>query len=72
MTAATERDQIVFVVRPRVAAELLVMDFQVGHGSAELATPAVSSQDLLPQFVALAIVKPDRRAFHHILIYWIC
>jgi len=55
-----------------VAAELLVMDFQVGHGSAELATPAVSSQDLLPQFVALAIVKPDRRAFHHILIYWIC
>ena len=27
---------------PRVAAELSVMDFEVGHGSADLTAPAVS------------------------------
>ena len=46
MAAIAKGDQVIFVVRTRVATEALVMDFEVGHGSAELTTPAVAPQHL--------------------------
>ena len=42
MAFVAEGDEIVFVVLTRVAAEFLMVDFEVGHGPAELAAPAVS------------------------------
>jgi hypothetical protein len=36
-------DQIFFAIVAGVAAELFVMNFQVGHASAELASPAVAA-----------------------------
>jgi hypothetical protein len=42
MAAVAEGNEIIFVVGSRVAAELLVMDFEVDHRSAELTTPAVT------------------------------
>ena len=42
MTFIAECDQVVFLVRTRVAAKLLVVDFEVGHRSTELTAPAVS------------------------------
>jgi hypothetical protein len=35
-------NKIVFVIWSRVATELLMVDFEVGHPSAELTTPAVA------------------------------
>jgi hypothetical protein len=46
-----------------VAAELLVMDFEVGHTTAGLTPPAITPQNLLSQLVIFAIVKPDRHVF---------
>jgi hypothetical protein len=37
-----ERDEIALVARTRVPAELLVVDFEVGHRSAELTPPAIA------------------------------
>jgi hypothetical protein len=42
MAAVAEGNEIVFVVGSRVAAEDLVMDFEVGHRPAELTTPTVA------------------------------
>jgi len=47
MAAVAEGNQVSFVVLTGVAAELLVMDFEVRHGSAELTTPAISPKHLL-------------------------
>ena len=42
VAAVAEGNEVVFLVRSRVAAKLLVVDFKVSHRSAELTTPAVS------------------------------
>jgi hypothetical protein len=42
MAFVAEGNEIIFVIRPRVAAEDLVVDFEVGHRSAELTAPAVA------------------------------
>jgi len=42
MASVAKGNEIVFLVRTRVAAEDLVVDFEVGHGPAELAAPAVT------------------------------
>jgi hypothetical protein len=41
-----------------VAAEFLVMNFQVGHCTAELASPAVAAQHLLTEVVVQNGVQP--------------
>jgi hypothetical protein len=39
MAGVAQRDQVVFVVLTGVTAELLMMDFEVGHRAATLASP---------------------------------
>jgi hypothetical protein len=38
-----KRDEIAFMITARVAAKLFVVDFKVGHGTAQLTSPAISS-----------------------------
>ena len=45
-----QRDQILFLVAARLAAELEVMHLQILHASAILAAPAVALQHLPMQF----------------------
>jgi hypothetical protein len=45
MAIDAQRDEIVLVIITRLAAELLVMDFEVFHRPAELAMPAVTVQN---------------------------
>jgi hypothetical protein len=59
VAAVAKGNKIVVVVRPRVAAELLVMDFKVGHRSAGLTTPAVSPQYSLAEFLIFALREPE-------------
>jgi hypothetical protein len=49
MTGRAEGDQVLFGVVARVAAKLLVVDFQVRHRAAQLTPPAIATQDLLPK-----------------------
>lgn len=42
MAPVAQRDQVFFRVLARVAAELLVVNFQVRPGAADLAAPAVA------------------------------
>jgi hypothetical protein len=42
-----QRDQVFFGIISRLAAKLFVVDFEIGQRSAQLATPAVASQNLL-------------------------
>jgi len=51
MARSAECDQVFFAIVAGVAAELFVMNFQVGHRSAELASPAVTAQHLLPELL---------------------
>jgi hypothetical protein len=51
-----ERNQVLFGVVAGVAAKLFVVDFEVRHRAAELTTPAVATQHLLPEtFVSICI-----------------
>ncbi len=70
-TVATqaERDQIVFMIRAGVAAKLFVVDFKVGHGTAQLTAPAVSPQYVLAELLVILLLEPDRRLFR---LHWIC
>jgi hypothetical protein len=51
-------NQIIFCIGARVAAELLVVNFKIGHRAAILTPPAVASQDLLTQRFVRCGVKP--------------
>ena len=42
MTIEAERDQIAFIILAGVAAEFCVVNFKVGHGTAQLTSPAIS------------------------------
>jgi hypothetical protein len=55
-----ESDQVVFRVVTGVAAELLVMNFEVCSRAAALASPAVTLQDCIVQFRVLRAIQPDR------------
>jgi len=48
MTRYADGDEILPGVVAGVAAELLVMDFHVRHGAAQLTPPTVAPQHLLP------------------------
>ena len=43
MACRTKRDQILFRIVAGLAAEFFVMDFEVGHGAARLASPAIAT-----------------------------
>ena len=42
VTIEAKRDQIAFIIRAAVAAKFPVVDFKVGHGTAQLTAPTVS------------------------------
>jgi transposase len=54
-------DQIFFAIVAGVAAELFVMNFQVGHASAQLASPAVAAQHVFPEMLVQIGVQPQTR-----------
>jgi len=58
-----KRDEIVFPVSARVAAKLLMMDLQILHGAAGLTMPAVTLEDLLPQYPAGLLIEAKRPDF---------
>jgi hypothetical protein len=45
---SAERNQVLFGIVAGATAKLLVMDLQVRHRAAQLTSPAVATQDLLP------------------------
>jgi len=58
-----ERDQIVFLVATRMAAEFEVMHLQALHAAANLASPAVALQHLAMQFPIARRVKSQSWIF---------
>jgi len=64
-----EGNQIVFGIFPRVTAKLLVMEFQVRHGTAELASPAVALKNALAEFFVVVSSQPDRHLLLQKLIH---
>jgi hypothetical protein len=72
VTIKAKRDQIAFTIPARVAAELFVVDFEVGHRTAQLTSPAISAQHLLSKILVILLLEPDRRLFRHNLLHWIC
>ena len=61
VTDSAECNQIQFVIGTLLAAQLLVVDLQVLSRAADLASPAVPTQDLLSQlFVRLGIESEAR------------
>jgi hypothetical protein len=59
MTRGAEGDQVFFGVVAGVAAKLFVMDFQVRHRSARLASPAIATQHLLPKTLVGIGIQPQ-------------
>ena len=61
MAFSAQRDQILFLVVARVAAELEVVYLQVLHATAILAAPAVALQHLAMQFAIAGGVESKSR-----------
>ena len=59
----TECDQVFLGVLAGLAAELFVMDFQIGHGAARLTSPAVATQHLSPKGLERCRIQAKRRGF---------
>src|SRR5438132_6856703 len=69
VTIKAKCDQIAFTIAARVAAKLFVVDFKVGHGTADLAPPAVSPEYVLAELLVILLIEPDRRLFRHSSIH---
>ena len=63
VTIKAKRDQIAFTIAARVAAKLFVVDFKVDHGTAQLASPAISPQHLLSKILVILLLERERRLF---------
>ena len=66
----TESNQILLGIIAGMAAEFSVMDFQVGHGPAHLASPAIALKDSPAELFIRFGIKPKARlswtnAFHN-------
>jgi len=61
MASCAKCDQVLLCVIAIVAAELLMMHFQVGHGSAGLASPAIALQYLMSKLVVAPGIQPQPR-----------
>ena len=64
---SAQRDQVLFHIATRLAAEFEVVHLQVLHATANLASPAVALQHLAVQFaVALRIESESRASWQRI------
>ena len=72
VTIKAKRDQIAFTIAARVAAKLFVVGFKVGHGTADLAPPAISAQHLLSKVLVILLLDPERHLFRQDMLHWIC
>jgi len=60
MTIRAQSNQVRLDVRASLTAELSMVYLQIRHRPAELASPAVATQDLLPEQVVRSGVQSDR------------
>jgi hypothetical protein len=58
MASSTEADQGWFGVITRMAAKFLVVNLQIRSGATRLASPAVTTQNSLPELMVLFGIKP--------------
>jgi len=63
VTTVTERNQIAHYVVAKLAPAFHMMDLQVFHGTAFLASPAIPFQHKVSQYRVLLGVKLDPRSF---------
>ena len=63
MAAAAQGNQIQFVIRTLLAAQLLVVDLQVLARTADLASPAIAAQYFFSELLVELGVKPQPRLF---------
>jgi hypothetical protein len=62
VTTVTERNQIAHYVAAKLAPAFHVMDLQVFHGTAFLASPAIPFQHKVSEYCVLLGVKLDPRS----------
>ncbi len=63
MTSGAKRNQVLFVVATRLAAEFAVVYLEVLHAAANLASPAVALQHVPMQFAVVVRIESESRAF---------
>ena len=67
-----ECDQVLFHIATRLAAELEVVDLQILHATADLASPAVALQHLLMQVAIACGVEFESRVLGRDLLHEAC
>ena len=60
MAIMANRDQVLFCVVAGMTSKLLMMHFEVGHGSAELAAPPIPQQDDSTKLFVLLALQANR------------
>ena len=72
VTICAQRDQVLFLVATRLAAELEVVYLQVLHATAILAAPTVALQHLAMQFAIARGVESQSRVLGWDLLHEAC
>jgi len=63
VTFSAQRDQVLFLVAARLAAEFEVMHLQILHATADLAAPTIALQHPPMQFAVGVRIESESRAF---------
>ena len=63
VACGAQRDQVLFCVVPRMAAEFAVVHLKIRHRAARLTPPAIAPQNLLAQTFVRQKVQPQRSSF---------
>jgi hypothetical protein len=62
MAGIAQRDQVLLRVITRVAAKFFVMNLEIRHRAARLASPAVAAEYLVAELFVKLGLKPHRRS----------
>lgn len=63
VACGAEGNKVLFGVVAGVAAEFLMMNFEIGYGAARLASPAIAVQHLVAELFVQLGIKPQARTF---------
>jgi hypothetical protein len=63
MAVRAQGDQVRFGILAGMTSKMFVVNFQVRHRAAKLTSPAIATQNLLPQYFVRPRIQPHSRHF---------
>ena len=63
MARSAKSNQVLLGIFSTVTAKILMVNFEIGHCTTELASPTITAKNLVPQMLVQLAIKPGARLF---------